>query len=74
MGKVSKFFVIAAAVIVLLSIVVLFAVRSILTALNTASAVDEKALESQHERINKANLDKAYTFITEKEVTLLDLR
>lgn len=72
--KVSKFFILASGVLLVLFAVVIFAVRSILTSLNTASSVDSKALESQHERINKVNLDKAYKFLTEKQVQPLDLR
>jgi sensor domain CHASE-containing protein len=73
-GKLSKFFVIAMAVIITVGIVVVFTLRGILISLNTASQVDEKALENQHERINKNNLDKAYQFLTEPQNATLDLR
>jgi len=71
LGKIDWFYPILAVVLIALSILVLFSLRSVLNALNVASEFDPDVAVAKT-KINVDKLDKAYSVAFEREILKLD--
>ena len=72
LAKIDRFYPILAAVLIALSILVLFSLKSVLFGLATASEFDPEIAEAKT-KIDSENLNKAYKVVFEKEVLKLNL-
>jgi len=71
LGKIDRFYPILAIVLIALMVLVVFSLKNIFSALNTASEFDPKIAEAKT-KIDKEKLDKAYKAFFERQIYKLD--
>lgn len=72
--KIDKFYIAFAIVFILLSVVVIFTLRTIFDGLNTANSIDPELLEGNAVRIEQAKVEEAVRNIENRKHVPLDLR
>lgn len=71
LGKIDRFYLILAVIVLVLGGLIFITLRGILSAMNTTSEVDEDAVVEYG--IDQQKLDDAYDLILEKNIEPLDL-
>lgn len=70
--KIDRFYLFLAATLLLLSVLLIFTLRGVFSAINIASKIDEEVIGPEV-RVNMTKLDEAYGLVKNKEIVSLDL-
>lgn len=71
--KINKFYLSLGVVLFIMSLIIIFTLRTIFSSLKISQEVNEELFTTSTPRINRAKLNEAMTLLEDKEIVMLDL-